>query len=245
MQRYKIIIEYDGSSYVGWQKQDNGISIQESLEESIKSLTSENVQVFGAGRTDAGVHALGQVAHFDLKKKCTTREIQEGLNQYLKPRLIAIIDAKVVSKDFHARFSAKKRIYSYTIVNRRSPLTIDKNKAWIIYKKLDMKLISSAAKFFIGKNDLTSFRAVSCQARSPIKTIDDINITREDDKILFKVTAKSFLQSQVRIMVGTLANVGEGKIRPKEILSIIEAKDRSKAGPTAPPEGLFLKEIIY
>ena len=138
MQRYKIIIEYDGSGYVGWQKQDNGISIQESLEESIKSLTSETVQVFGAGRTDAGVHALGQVAHFDLKKKCTTREIQEGLNQYLKPRLIAIIDAKVVSKDFHARFSAKKRIYSYTIVNRRSPLTIDKNKAWIIYKKLDI-----------------------------------------------------------------------------------------------------------
>ncbi len=245
MQRYKIIIEYDGSGYVGWQKQDNGISIQESLEESIKSLTSETVQVFGAGRTDAGVHALGQVAHFDLKKKCTTREIQEGLNQYLKPRLIAIIDAKVVSKDFHARFSAKKRIYSYTIVNRRSPLTIDKNKAWIIYKKLDMKLISSAAKFFIGKNDLTSFRAVSCQARSPIKTIDDINITREDDKILFKVTAKSFLQSQVRIMVGTLANVGEGKIKPEEILSIIEDKDRSKAGPTAPAEGLFLKDIIY
>ena len=245
MQRYKIIIEYDGSGYVGWQKQDNGISIQESLEESIKSLTSENVKVFGAGRTDAGVHALGQVAHFDLKKKCTTREIQEGLNQYLKPRLIAIIDAKVVSKDFHARFSAKKRIYSYTIINRRSPLTIDKNKAWIIYKKLDMKLISSAAKFFIGKNDLTSFRAVSCQARSPIKTIDDINITREDDKIFFKVTAKSFLQSQVRIMVGTLANVGEGKIKPEEILSIIEDKDRSKAGPTAPAEGLFLKDIIY
>jgi len=245
MQRYKIIIEYDGSNYVGWQKQDNGLSIQESLQIAIKKQTQENVEVFGAGRTDAGVHALGQVAHFDLDRNLTIKEIQDGLNQYLRPQPIAIIEAKKVEKDFHARFSAKKRIYSYTIVNRRSPLTIDKNKAWVVHKKLDTELMNSASKFFIGNHDFTSFRSSSCQANSPFKTIDKVRVLREFNNIFIKVEAKSFLQSQVRIMVGTLVNVGEGKLKPKDIELIIKSRKRSKAGPTAPSEGLFLTTVIY
>jgi tRNA pseudouridine38-40 synthase len=244
MFNYKIVIEYDGTNYVGWQRQDNGISIQEAIENSIFKLTSENVTIFGAGRTDAGVHALGQVAHFTLKKEFKINNIRDGLNQYLRPQPIAILEAEKIDKDFHARFSAKKRKYKYVITNRRSPLTINKNRSWVVFKKLDIKKMQYEAQFFLGKHNLEAFRSINCQSKTPIKTIENIIITDEINDIFINVTAKSFLHSQVRIMVGTLVEIGKGKII-KSIKTIIEDKKRSQAGITAPACGLYLKKIDY
>ena len=245
MHRYKISIEYKGTDYVGWQRQDNGLSIQESLENAIKQLTAEKVDVFGAGRTDSGVHALNQVAHFDLKKCIELDSIRDGLNQYLRPQPIAIINVDTVSRDFHARFSAKQREYSYKIVNRRAPLTIDQGMAWVLHKNLNITNMKAAAVFFIGKHNLGAFRSVNCQSKTSIKTIDEVEIKNIDHSIFINVKAKSFLHSQVRIMVGTLVYVGEGKIEPKEIKNIIQIADRKNAGPTAPAEGLYLTNVFY
>tara|TARA_Y100000590_G_scaffold466972_1_gene644120 strand:+ start:536 stop:1273 length:738 start_codon:yes stop_codon:yes gene_type:complete len=245
MHRYKINVEYKGTDYVGWQRQDNGMSIQESLEKAIKQLTSEKVDVFGAGRTDSGVHALNQVAHFDLKKNIELDSIRDGLNQYLRPQPIAIIKVNEVSSNFHARFSAKQREYSYKIVNRRSPLTVDQGMAWVLHKKLNIAKMKKAAALFIGKHDLGAFRSVNCQSKTSIKTIDEVEIKDIDQKIFINVKAKSFLHSQVRIMVGTLVYVGECKIEPKEINNIIKIADRKNAGPTAPAEGLYLTNVFY
>ena len=245
MHRYKISIEYKGTNYVGWQRQDNGLSIQESLENAIKQLTAEKADVFGAGRTDAGVHALNQVAHFDLKKSMELDSIRDGLNQYLRPQPIAIIKANEVSDNFHARFSAKQRQYSYKIINRRAPLTIDQNMAWVLHKELNILKKKEAAFFFIGKHNLGAFRSVNCQSKTSIKTIDEVEVKNIGHNIFINVKAKSFLHSQVRIMVGTLVYVGEGKIEPKEIKTIIKIADRKNAGPTAPAEGLYLANVIY
>lgn len=245
MNRYKIVIEYKGTNFVGWQKQDNGISIQESIEKSIKELTQETVQVFGAGRTDAGVHALGQVAHFDLVKNFSKDSIRDGLNKYLRHYLISIVEASKVKDNFHSRFSAKKREYLYKIINRRAPLTVDKNLAWVFHKKLDIKKMQDAAVFFIGQHNLNAFRSINCQSKTTIRTIDKIQIINKKDIISIIVQAKSFLHSQVRIMVGTLVYVGEGKIDPNEILKIIKIGKRENAGPTAPAEGLYLTNVIY
>ena len=244
MFNFKIIIEYDGTDYVGWQRQDNGISIQGSIEKSIFKLTGEQVSIFGAGRTDAGVHALGQVAHFSLKKEFKVDNIRDGLNQYLRPQPIAILEAVIVNENFHARFSAIKRTYKYIITNRRPPLTINKNKSWGVFKKLDIIKMKFEAKYFIGKNNLGAFRSVHCQSKSALKTIDDITIINKNDDIIITVSAKSFLHSQVRIMVGTLIEVGKGKIK-KSIKNIIEDKKRSQAGITAPACGLYLVKIEY
>ena len=245
MNRYKIIIEYKGTNFVGWQKQDNGLSIQKVIEKSIKELTKEDVQIFGAGRTDAGVHALGQVAHFDLVKDFSVDSIRDGLNKYLRYYLISIIEASKVEDDFHARFSAKKREYLYKIINRRAPLTVDRNLAWVLHKQLDIKKMQDAAVFFIGQHNLNAFRSVNCQSKTTIKTIDKIEIISKQNTISIIVQAKSFLHSQVRIMVGTLVYVGEGKIDPNEILTIIKIAKRENAGPTAPAEGLYLTSVIY
>ena len=244
MPKYKITIEYDGSNYVGWQRQDNGISIQESIEKAIIQLTGEKIIIFGAGRTDAGVHALGQVAHFDLKKIFNTDNIRDGLNQYLRPQPISVLKAEEVDDDFHSRFSAKSRTYQYNISNRRAPLTIDKNKSWGVFKKLDIKKMEFEAKHFLGHHNLDAFRSAHCQSKSAIKTIDSILIIKKNENISIKVSAKSFLHSQVRIMVGTLVEIGKGKIK-KSIKRIIEEEKRSQAGITAPACGLYLIEVEY
>ena len=244
MPKYKITIEYDGSSYVGWQRQDNGISIQESIEKAIIQLTGEKIIIFGAGRTDAGVHALGQVAHFDLKKFFNTDNIRDGLNQYLRPQPISILKAEEVDDDFHSRFSAKSRTYQYNISNRRAPLTIDKNKSWGVFKKLDVNKMEFEAKHFLGHHNLDAFRSAYCQSKSAIKTIENILIIKKNENISIRVSAKSFLHSQVRIMVGTLVEIGKGKII-KSIKRIIEEEKRSQAGITAPACGLYLIAVEY
>jgi|TARA_B110000438_G_C15778382_1_gene635151 tRNA pseudouridine38-40 synthase len=244
MFNYKIVIEYDGTDYVGWQRQDNGISIQEAIEISIFKLTGEEVNIFGAGRTDAGVHALGQVANFILKKEFRTDNIRDGLNQYLRPQPIAILKAELVNQNFHARFSAIKRTYEYIITNRRAPLTITKNKSWGVFKKLNFNKMTLEAKSFIGKNNLQAFRSAHCQSNSALKTIDNITIKNKYGDIIITVSAKSFLHSQVRIMVGTIVEIGKGKLL-KSIKDIIKEEERSQAGITAPACGLYLVRVDY
>ena len=245
MPKYKLIIEYDGTNYVGWQIQDNGNSVQQSLEKAIYKLTNEQVTVFGAGRTDSGVHAKGQVAHFEISKDFTKDNIRDGMNQYLRPQPIAILNVEKVEDGFHARFLAKQRIYQYLIINRRPPLTFQRQLTWAIYKKLDVEKMKEAATFFKGKHDFNAFRSIDCQSSTSIKTVDHCSVVNNQESITIQVAAKSFLHSQVRIMVGTLVNVGEGKIQPSDLKKIIEMKDRDKAGVTAPAHGLYLKEVIY
>ena len=246
MFNFKIVIEYDGTNYVGWQRQTNGPSVQEAIENAIFKLTSERVTLFGAGRTDAGVHALGQVANFCIKKELKIDNVRDGLNQYLRPQPIAILEAENINQEFHARFSATKRTYEYIITNRRSPLTVNKNKSWGVFKKLDIDKMKFEAKYFIGKHNLEAFRSVHCQSNSAIKTIDDIAIINKnnDIDIVITVSAKSFLHSQVRIMVGTLVDIGKGNIT-RSIKNIIEDGKRSQAGITSPACGLYLKKVEY
>lgn len=245
MAKYRIIIEYDGTDFVGWQKQENGPSIQSSIEDAIKKITSETVSVFGAGRTDSGVHAKGQVAHFEFSKNILLDSIRDGINQHLRPLPIAILDVKEVNDDFHARFSAKLRTYEYLIINRRAPLTFNKNLAWGVFKKLNMNAMKEAAAIFVGKHDFNSFRSVDCQSSLAIKTIQSCSIETNDQHIKLNVSAKSFLHSQVRIMAGTLVEVGKGKFNSSDVKDIIKSRDRSKAGATAPAQGLYLLKVEY
>ena len=245
MAKYKIIIEYDGTDFVGWQKQEKGLSIQSSLEGAIKNISSENVNVFGAGRTDSGVHAKGQVAHFEFSKNIPLDNIRDGINQHLRPLPISILDVEEVNEEFHARFSAKLRTYEYLIINRRAPLTFNKNLTWGVFKKLNVDAMKEGASIFVGKHDFNAFRSIDCQSSSSIKTIQSCSIETNDQHIILNVSAKSFLHSQVRIMVGTLVEVGKGKFNSSDVKDIIKSQDRSKAGATAPAHGLYLKEVIY
>ena len=244
MYNYKIIVEYDGTNFVGWQQQENGKSIQAVLQDALFKLSGEKVTIFGAGRTDAGVHAYGQVASFTINKKIETDVIRDGLNQHLRPHPISIQKAELVDSKFHARFSAIKRWYEYKIINRRPPLTIDTNRAWCVYKKINVEKIKTESSSFLGRHDLNAFRSAHCQSKSSIKTIEDIHIKHEGEKIIFNVCAKSFLHSQVRIMVGTLVDIAKGNIN-KTIIDIINSKNREIAGQTAPAHGLYLKKIDY
>ena len=244
MPNYKITVEYDGTNFVGWQQQANGVSIQSSLQNSVFKLLGEQVVVYGAGRTDAGVHAYGQVASFAISKKISTDVIRDGLNQHLRPLMISVLKAEEVENDFHARFSAKKRWYVYKIINRRSPLTIEANRAWCVHKILDTKKMQNESASFLGKHDLNAFRSAHCQSKSSIRTIDDIIINIKNEIIFIEVVAKSFLHSQVRIMVGTLVDIAKGNIN-RSILDIINSKNREVAGQTAPANGLYLKKIDY
>jgi tRNA pseudouridine38-40 synthase len=244
MPNYKITVEYDGTNFVGWQQQANGVSVQSSLQDSVFKLSGEKVVVHGAGRTDAGVHAYGQVASFAISKKISTDVIRDGLNQHLRPLMISVLKAEEVDNDFHARFSAKKRWYVYKIINRRSPLTIDANRAWCVHKILDTKKMQNESASFLGKHDLNAFRSAHCQSKSSIRTIDDIIINIKNESIFIEVVAKSFLHSQVRIMVGTLVDIAKGNINTS-ILEIINSKNREVAGQTAPANGLYLKKIAY
>ena len=245
MPRYKLKIEYDGTNFVGWQQQDNGPSVQMAIQTAAFHFCGSEVDCLAAGRTDSGVHALGQVAHLDFPSSYPTDTVRDALNSYLRPSAISILDAELVPDDFHARFSATKRTYLYVIINRRSPLTLERDRAWLIPRVLNHKTMQEGSRYLLGRHDFTSFRATECQANSPIKTLDRIDISRHGDTINITVEARSFLHRQVRNIVGTLVLVGEGKFQPNEVGVILRAKDRSVAGPCAPAEGLYLTAVAY
>ena len=245
MQRYKIKIEYDGTSFVGWQFQKNGLSIQEVLQKAIFNFAKEKVVITGAGRTDSGVHALAQVAHFDLKKKIKKKSFLPGINQHIGNKPVTVLKINKTNKKFHARFDAKKRTYQYTIINRQSPLALQKNNAWHIRKKLKVKDMKKGARLLIGTHDFSTFRASSCAAKSPIKTMENISIKRKKDKITLKFTSKSFLQQQVRSMVGCIKYLGDGHWSLDNFKTALESKSRSSCAPPAPSCGLYLTAIKY
>jgi tRNA pseudouridine38-40 synthase len=245
MTRYKLTLEYDGGGFVGWQRQENGPSVQEALEKAVAAFCGETVTSFAAGRTDAGVHALGQVVHVDLAKETTADTVRDALNFHLKPAPVAVLKAEVVGEEFHARFSAKARLYRYRIVNRRPPLALDRGRAWLVGGELDAAAMQDAARALVGHHDFTSFRATLCQAKSPVKTLDVLAVQRDGENILVEARAQSFLHHQVRNMVGTLKLVGEGKWTRADVAAALAARNRSAAGPTAPPDGLYLTEVWY
>ncbi len=245
MPRYKIVIEYDGGPFVGWQRQASGASIQGEIEEAIKKFCGEHVTLQAAGRTDSGVHALGQVAHFDLEKEQRADKIRDAVNFHLKPQPIAIISAEPVPDDFEARFSATARHYRYVIENRRAPLALEKGRAWLVPQPLDADLMHEAAQYLIGKHDFTTFRASQCQAKSPIRTLDRLDVRRFGTTIEITASALSFLHHQVRSMVGSLKMVGAGKWPPVKIRKVLEAKDRAQCGAIAPADGLYLVSVDY
>jgi len=245
MQRYKIKIEYEGTQFVGWQFQKNGQSIQEVLQNAIFRFSNEKVIVAGAGRTDSGVHALGQVAHFDLKKKINGKKILPAINQNIGNKPVAVLKVSKANKKFHARHDAKRRIYQYLIVNRQSPLALQKNKAWHIRKKLDLLSMKKGAKLLLGTHDFSTFRSSSCGAKSPIKTMEKILIKKSKDKITLQFTSKSFLQQQVRSMVGCIKYLGDGKWNIDDFKKSFKSRKRIKCAPPAPACGLYLSHIKY
>jgi tRNA pseudouridine38-40 synthase len=243
--RFKLTIEYDGSGFVGWQRQDNGPSVQQALEEAVTAFCGETVVVQGAGRTDAGVHALGQVAHLDLDRPTPGETLRDALNFHLKPAPVAVLEAKAVEDWFHARFSATARLYRYRIVNRRAPLALQRGRAWRVPQPLDAEAMHEAAQRLVGRHDFTSFRATLCQAASPVKTLDQLDVGRAGDEVRITAGARSFLHHQVRNMVGTLKLVGEGKWAAADVAAALAARERAAAGPTAPAEGLYLVDVRY
>ena len=244
--RFKIIIEYDGTPFVGWQKQENGRSVQASIESAIEKLFDEKITIFGAGRTDAGVHAIGQTAHFDVRKKnFDTYIIKNALNDHLRPLPISILNVEKVDENFHSRFDAIQRKYLYRIINRKSPLTIEKGRAWQVHKTLNIDPMKDCIPLIVGKHDFTTFRSAHCQSDSPIKTIDEVRITQSDENIYFGISAKSFLHHQVRSIVGSLKMVGEGSWSINDFDMALKSKDRSKCGALAPSEGLYFMEVKY
>ena len=245
MPRYCIEIEYDGTPFVGWQRQKNGPSVQTALEHAVKKLTGEEATVYGAGRTDAGVHARGQVAHFDLSTDWGPEKIRDGLNYHLKPDPVAILRSKSVAAEFDSRFDAVKRHYLYCIINRRAPLALDGTKAWAVKTPLDHSAMDEAAQYLIGKHDFTTFRSIHCQAKSALRTLDEVKVTRNGERIEIAVSARSFLHNQVRSIVGSLKMAGVGKWQPEHLARILAAKDRSACGPVAPAHGLYFMQVDY
>jgi tRNA pseudouridine38-40 synthase len=245
MTRWKLTLEYDGGPFVGWQRQDNGPSVQAAVERAVTAFCGETVAVFGAGRTDAGVHAAGQVAHADIVKEATADTVRDALNFHLKPDPIAVLAAEAAPADFHARFSATMRHYRYRILNRRAPPALDRGQVWHVGTPLDAAAMHDAAQLLVGKHDFTSFRAVACQADSPVKTLDALSVTAAGEEIHLLARARSFLHHQVRNIAGTLKLVGEGRWSAGDVAAALAARDRSRAGPTAPPEGLCLMRVDY
>jgi tRNA pseudouridine38-40 synthase len=245
MPRYKLTIEYDGRPFVGWQRQANGLSVQQAIEEAVAAFAGETVVVKGAGRTDAGVHALGQVAHLDLTREWPASRLRDALNAHLRPAPIAILAAEAAAPDFDARFSALKRHYLYRILDRRAPPALDAGRVWHVPHRLDAPAMQKAAQLLLGRHDFTTFRAAACQARSPVKTLDRLDVSREGDEIAVRAAARSFLHSQVRSMVGTLKKVGEGRWTAADVAAALAARDRARAGPVAPAEGLYLAAVDY
>jgi len=245
MPRYRLTVEYDGGPFVGWQRQDNGPTVQGALEDAIEKLSGERVTVTGSGRTDAGVHALGQVAHFDLVKAFEPGKVRDALNHYLRPNPVVVLDSDVADSEFHARFSARSRHYLFRILNRRSPPALETGKVWHVSHKLDADAMHAAAQTLVGQHDFTTFRAAECQAQSPVKTLDRLDVSRRADEIHIEASARSFLHHQIRSFAGTLKLVGEGKWTPRDVADALAAKDRTRCGPVAPPDGLYLVRIDY
>ncbi|HWU54434.1 MAG TPA: tRNA pseudouridine(38-40) synthase TruA [Rhizomicrobium sp.] len=245
MPRFRLTVEYDGAPFVGWQRQDNGPSVQSALEDAIEKLSGERVTVTGSGRTDAGVHALGQVAHFDLVKQFEPGKVRDALNHYLRPNPVVVLDADVADGEFHARFSARSRHYLFRILNRRSPPALETGKVWHVSPKLDADAMHAAAQMLVGQHDFTTFRAAECQAQSPVKTLDRLDVSRRADEIHIEASARSFLHHQIRSFAGTLKLVGEGKWTPHDVADALAAKDRARCGPVAPPDGLYLVRVDY
>jgi tRNA pseudouridine38-40 synthase len=245
MPRYRLLIEYDGSPFCGWQYQDNAPSVQGALEAAVKAMTGEAVRVGGAGRTDAGVHALGQVAHIDLTKSYRADRVRDALNAHLRPHPVAVLSADIVPDDFDARFSAMRRHYLYRIANRRANLAIDAGRTWRVPRPLDADAMHAAAQTLVGKHDFTTFRDTECQAKSPEKTLDVLDVTRDGENVNIVTNARSFLHSQVRSMVGSLVWVGHGRWTAADMRKALEARDRAACGPVAPPDGLYLVRVDY
>lgn len=246
MPRFKLTIEYDGRPYVGWQRQANGRTVQECLENAVAAFSGERVEVAGAGRTDKGVHATGQVAHIELaSRKFDANTVMKAINALIRPEPIAVVMAEAVSDDFHARFSAIERRYRYEILNRRAPAALDLGRVWHVATRLDVEAMQAAAQRLVGHHDFTSFRATQCQSASPEKTLDQLDIARDGDRVIAIARSRSFLHHQVRNMVGTLKLVGEGKWTADDVTAALEARARAAAGPTAPADGLYLTGVGY
>jgi len=245
MPRYKLIIEYDGRPFVGWQLQDNGPSVQGVLAAALEAFCGEQVMVHGAGRTDAGVHALGQVGHVDLTRDWEDDTVRDAVNAHLRPHPVAIIEAKRVDANFDARYSAIRRHYLYRIVNRRADLTFERGRAWRVAKPLDSAAMHAAAQRLVGRHDFTTFRHIECQAKSPVKTLDALDVNRTRDDLQVTASARSFLHTQVRSMVGSLVAVGEGKWSADDLAAALAARDRTACGTVAPPDGLYLARVDY
>jgi len=245
MPRYKLLIEYDGAPFAGWQIQTDCLTVQGALTAAIEALTAEKTHVQGAGRTDAGVHARGQVAHVDLAKEWEADTIRDALNAHLRPHPVAVLAAERVADDFNARTSAVRRHYRYRIINRRPDLTLDAGHAWRIPRPLDAAAMHEAAQRLVGKHDFTTFRSTECQAASPLKTLDTLDVMRDGDEIAVTASARSFLHRQVRSMVGSLVMVGEGKWSANDLASALAARDRAACGQVAPPDGLCLMRVDY
>jgi len=243
--RYKLVIEYDGTGFVGWQSQTNGLSVQFVLEGAALAFTGLPCPSIAAGRTDAGVHALGQVAHLDLPRAYPAQTVRDAINFHMKPHPVAVRTAREAPPDFHARFSARERRYLYRILNRNTPPVLDRHRVWWVSHALDEARMAEAATHLVGRHDFSTFRASQCQAKSAEKTLEELVVTREREEIHIRARARSFLHHQVRNMVGSLKWVGEGKWTPDDLRQALEARDRTAGGPTAPAEGLYLTDVIY
>jgi tRNA pseudouridine38-40 synthase len=245
MPRYKLTIEYDGRPFVGWQLQDNGPTVQGVLMAAVQAFSGDRVGIQGAGRTDAGVHALGQVGHVDLSLEWRPNTVRDALNAHLRPHPVAIISAERVTSEFDARYSALKRHYLYRIINRRADLTFERGRAWRVGKPLNSAAMHAAAQRLVGQHDFTTFRHAECQAKSPVKTLDQLDVRRIKDDLHIMASARSFLHTQVRSMVGALVLVGEGKWTADGLSAALEQRDRTACAPVAPPDGLYLTSVDY
>jgi tRNA pseudouridine38-40 synthase len=245
MPRYKVIVEYDGAPFSGWQWQDHVPSVQGAIQRAIESFAGERVAVQGAGRTDAGVHALGQVAHFDLAKEYDPGTVRDAVNAHLRPDPVSILSAEITAPDFDARRSALRRHYLYRIANRRPDLALERGRAWRFPRRLDVDAMHAAAQRLVGKHDFTTFRSTECQARSPEKTLDRLDVSRAGDEVHIVAVARSFLHNQVRSMVGSLVPVGDGKWSADDLAAALAARAPPPRGPGAPPEGLYLVRVDY
>jgi tRNA pseudouridine38-40 synthase len=245
MTRWRLTVEFDGGPFMGWQRQDHGPSVQETLEQALFRMTGELASVHAAGRTDAGVHALAMTAHVDVVKTLTEHRLREGLNALVRPAPVSVTGVEPVADDWHARFSCIGRRYLYRILNRRAPPALDKGKVWHVPVALDAEAMAEGAAHLIGRHDFTTFRSVHCQSQSPVKTLDSLRVERIREEIHIRAAARSFLHHQVRSMVGTLLQVGNGRWKPDDVKAALEAKDRQALGLNAPPEGLYFVEAIY
>jgi len=245
MPRYKLTIEYHGAAYCGWQRQDNGYGVQQALEEAVRNIEPTVDKITAAGRTDAGVHATGQVVHLDAVRDWAPFDLAKAINHFLSKERVSVVEAERVGDEFHARFDARARHYRYRIIQRRAPLAVEEGLAWHVRVPLDVDAMQAAASHLIGHHDFTTFRSVQCQAKSPVKTMDVVDITRDGERIDMVLRARSFLHNQVRSIAGTLERVGRGAWHPDDVRTALEAKDRAECGPVAPSCGLYLERVLY